>query len=57
MKTPTKKLFSFTWVGWLNVILLQWLFVRLAYNDKGRWFLFLGIVPLTGWSNDYKYIL
>jgi len=52
MKNPTKTLFGLTWVGWLNFILLQWLFVRLAYGDG--WHLLLWPLPLRGWWNDYR---
>lgn len=55
-----------TWVGWLNVLVLQWPGVRLAYRREG-WYswrkragitrthysLMLGVVPLTGWWGRY----
>lgn len=52
------KLLNYTWIGWLNIIVLQWLFVRFYYaeNEQGRiegWGLLFPIVPLTGWWNDY----
>jgi len=53
-----KKLFGYTWVGWLNIIVLQWLFVRLYYaeSDSGsveNYGIIFPIVPLTGWWSDY----
>lgn len=53
-----KTLFGENWVGWLNLIVLQWFFVRLFYsmNDAGQiehYGLFFPIVPLTGWRSDY----
>lgn len=54
MKNPTKKFIGKTWVGWLNIILLQWLFVRLSYGDK--WRLLTGIIPMTGWNTSYRYV-
>lgn len=50
------------WLGLLNFMLLQWIFVRLAkeVDTKSKkivkWKLLIGIVPLTGWWNDYIYI-
>lgn len=51
-----------SWLGWLNYLVLQWFFVRLAKmvdEDSGevvgyRWL--TGIVPLTGWGGPYMYI-
>jgi hypothetical protein len=48
-------------LGCVNFIFLQWLFVRLAreYNDKEelqQWVVLVGVIPLTGWWSDYKYI-
>ena len=54
MKNPKKKLFCYTWVGWLNIILLQWFFIRLAYGSK--WKIIGPIVPMTGWKNNFIYI-
>jgi len=45
-----------------NVVFLQWFFIRLAKivdTDTGRiigWKVLTGIVPLTGWTNDYRYL-
>lgn len=50
-----------SWVGWLNRLLLQWFFVRLAYevDDAGRKVNF-GILrwvwPTTGWTTDYRWL-
>lgn len=52
------KLFGYSCIGWLNIIILQWFFVRLYYveneqnNIKNYGFIF-PIVPLTGWWSDY----
>jgi len=52
------KLFGYSWIGWLNIIILQWFFVRLFYleNDRGNvenyGFMF-PIVPLIGWWGNY----
>ena len=56
-----RRIFGLTWVGWLNVLALQWLCVRLAYQvDTGgrpiRWNLLVGVVPLTGWRSPYRYL-
>jgi hypothetical protein len=34
MKAPNKRWKGHTWVGWLNLILLRWFFIRLAYEDS-----------------------
>jgi hypothetical protein len=53
-----KKQFGPTLIGWLNIIILQWFFVRLYYveNDQNvieRCGLIYPIVPLTGWWGNY----
>ncbi len=54
MKHPTRTLLRLTWVGWLNVLVLQWGFVRLSYGD--RWRVLWLVVPLTGWCSPYVYV-
>lgn len=49
--------YKFTWKGYLNFLLLQWLFIRiLQWEDedgtKGLGLL-VGVIPLTGWWSDY----
>ncbi|WP_316348495.1 hypothetical protein [Desulfuromonas acetoxidans] len=56
MKSPEVKFLGLTWVGWLNVVILQFLFVRLGYGASGQWQLLKGILPLTGWWSDYIYL-
>lgn len=50
-----------SWVGLLNRIILQWFFVRLQMsiiNSNIDGFQLIGfIVPMTGWSIDYKYVI
>lgn len=59
MKYPKKVLFGKTWIGWLNYILLQWLFIRLEgtqYYYIDRYYLTWRIRfcrPLTGWKTSY----
>ena len=55
-------IFGYSWVGILNQLLLQWLFVRLQVeveNVSDRTILGVAIIypiwPLTGWWNDYAY--
>ncbi len=54
------------WYGFLNFVVLQWFFVRLArvmikvegerkWKPKG-WIWLRGIVPLTGWWDDFRYV-
>lgn len=50
----------------LNVFILQWLFVRLTkhlkkdeqgnYTIIERWSLQYWVIPLTGWSTNFKYL-
>lgn len=52
------KLFGYSWIGWLNITILQWFFVRLYYveNDQNNienYGLMFPIVPLTGWWSNY----
>lgn len=45
-----------TWVGWLNFLVLQWLFIRLArvtHSAGTDWAVLRWVVPLTGWFSDY----
>ena len=46
------------WIKWLNIIALQWFFIRLFYQieDNGEisgYGLLLPIIPLTGWWSNY----
>ena len=48
-------------LGRLNFLVLQWGFVRLVEvcDDTGthsHWGWFTGVVPLTGWWSDYRYL-
>jgi hypothetical protein len=54
-------------IGLLNIVLFQWFFIRLAMEvdyhkqyidcfELKRMFFIVGIIPLTGWWNDYKYL-
>jgi hypothetical protein len=60
MRYKSKK-YKLTWLGRLNFFILQWFCIRLAklVNKKGeteRYEILKGIVPLTGWWNDYIYL-
>lgn len=57
-----KKLFDYNWIGWLNIIVLQWFFIRLYYVEATqnsaesyieRYGFMFPIIPLTGWWSDY----
>ena len=42
------------WLGWLNILILQWFFVRLAWykydeSDEVFYTLWGPVLPLTGW--------
>jgi hypothetical protein len=53
---------QWTWVGWLNFVLIQWSCFRLARivdTDDGHhigWTWIGPVMPLTGWWNKYWYI-
>lgn len=57
-----KRLFGYTWLGWLNILLLQWFFVRLqATMDEHTLVIekleFIGpVVPCTGWFSNYIWL-
>ena len=68
---PRKRdpVFKMTWLGWLNFIVLQWFFVRLAYvrhvgkltqsgfeKDRYSFGWIKGVWPLTGWWSDNRYL-
>ena len=59
MNSPKKSILGYTWLGWLNKLLLQFFFIRLAYSvDSGKtsWTIMKWIVPLTGWGRvNYRY--
>jgi len=50
MKNPKRTFLDLTWVGWINILLLQWLWLRLGYGDK--WRIIYGVMPLIGWSKN-----
>lgn len=51
-----------TWLGYLNFLVLQWGFVRLAriVDSQTRrtigWRWIGPVWPLTGWWNDYRFL-
>ena len=52
-----------SWLGLLNFIILQWFFIRLAImREMGthrfvRFKIKKWIVSLSGWNNNYRYIV
>lgn len=55
MNYPTRKYLGKTWVGWLNIAILQWIGVRLggAFEADGEtfahWIAMWPVLPLSGW--------
>jgi hypothetical protein len=51
---------SYSTLGLLNILVLQWLFVRLQATVNGSKLLRLELIgfilPMTGWFNDYIYV-
>lgn len=53
-----------TWLGFLNFVVLQWFFIRLAritnsFSDPTitiGWKILAPITPLSGWWNDFVYL-
>ena len=44
------------WLGYVNFIIIQWLFIRLTKweeNDQKGFGLLIGVLPLTGWWSNY----
>ena len=55
-----RRVLGYTLVGWLNILVLQWFWVRLAGHTEHRpdgiyegWCLLYGCAPVTGWFSDY----
>ena len=57
MKYPNRKFLGFTWVGWLNRLVVQWFWCRLQgeVEDDGttKWQVITPVAPLTGWRTSY----
>jgi hypothetical protein len=58
MKIIMKTFLNHTLIGWLNILFVQFLFSRVAYEEESdgsisNFYLLFPIVPLTGWRNDY----
>jgi hypothetical protein len=57
-----KKFLGYSWLGWLNQLIIQWFFIRLqATLDDSRTNIeglqIIGfILPLTGWWSDYIWL-
>jgi hypothetical protein len=53
---------GYSWVGWLNLLLLQWLFIRLQVSvdtDTGeivRYQVIGFFLPMTGWWSNYVWL-
>jgi hypothetical protein len=49
-------------LGFINFVFIQWFFIRLAEikcsitNKHLGWTLLKGVIPLTGWWNNYWYL-
>jgi len=44
------------WLGYLNFLILQWLFIRLTKweeDNQNGFGLLIGVLPLTGWWSRY----
>lgn len=61
MHTPRIRIYGWSWLGVVNFLLFQWLFVRLqgsfennSDNMKLSWL--VGVVPLTGWWSRYRWV-
>jgi hypothetical protein len=52
-----RTLLGYTWVGWLNILLLQWFGFRVFYVLEGGRATAYGLtgptLPLTGWWGRY----
>jgi len=53
---------GYSWIGWLNLLILQWMFVRLeaTIDTDSReiihYHLIGFILPATGWMSDYIWL-
>lgn len=53
-----KTFLGYTLIGWFNLLILQWFFVRLFYVEEedgtiSGWGLNFPVLPLTGWWSNY----
>jgi hypothetical protein len=60
MKQPTPIFRGYSWLGILNMLVIQWFFIRLQLTCDGGvivgWKLIGFIVPLTGWWSPYIWL-
>lgn len=54
---------KYSWVGLLNIFIIQWLFIRIQISVKSKtdrtivdWNIIGFILPLTGWFSKYIYV-
>lgn len=55
MDYPKRSLFGLTWVGWINLLVLQWFCIRLGYGGA-TWQVVRWVVPMSGWWSKYQFI-
>jgi hypothetical protein len=54
-----KTVFGYTWIGWTNILLVQWLGIRLCYvadiadGELLTLCILYWVVPGTGWFTRY----
>ena len=52
MKAPSKRILGYSWIGILNMLFLQWFFIRLELNVNNgivtQFNIIFPIIPLTG---------
>ena len=56
-----RNILGYSWVGIINIVILQWMFVRLRVTTDSaeniRKLDIIGpILPLTGWRSDYVWL-
>jgi len=52
MNAPVKKWRGLTWVGWINLLLLRWFCIRLAYELKASGH--PAVLDITYWSLTFR---
>ena len=46
------KFSELSFIGWINVLIIQWIFIRIWYSTDNKYGILFPIVPLSGWNGN-----